>query len=60
MNPNEPKSLKTGMIVPSDLEMPKGHEKYSLDDKEKCPYFQISENTKNIPTTKRKICQFLP
>lgn len=37
------------MRVPSDLEMPKGHEGYSLQDKEKCPYFQIQEKTKDIP-----------
>ena len=35
------------MRVPSDLEMPKGHEGYSLQDKEKCPYFQIQEKTKD-------------
>lgn len=42
---------KGSVVLPPDLEMPKGHEKYSLKDKEKCPYFQISEKTKDIPTT---------
>lgn len=54
---------KGGVILPPDLEMPKGHEKYSLQDKEKCPYFQISEKTKdittNIPANKSKFEIFL-
>ena len=49
MNQNQ-ESLNTGMIIPPDLEMPMGHDKYSLKDKEKCPYFQITDKVKNIPT----------
>ena len=45
------KSLQTGMIVPRDLEMPLGHEKYSQKDKDKCPFFQIQEKVKDIPTS---------
>lgn len=44
-------SLQTGMIIPQDLEMPLGHEKYSQKDKEKCPFFQIQEKVKEMPTT---------
>ncbi|EAS06282.3 transmembrane protein, putative (macronuclear) [Tetrahymena thermophila SB210] len=31
--------------VESSLPLPKGHEKYSEDDKDKCPYFQMQKNT---------------
>lgn len=46
---NQDLQNSTNMKLPPDLEMPKGHENYSLSDKEKCPYFQISEKTKDIP-----------
>ena len=52
MNPKE--TLNSGLTLPPDLEMPMGHQKYSLKDKEKCPYFQISEKVKNMPSDPQK------
>lgn len=41
----------------SGLKIPSGHEKYSQEDKEKCPFFQIQkkiEDKENVPQTEIK------